>query len=720
MDGLQVRRGVVVGGLDRHLLQEGRCGDVTIGKAEYPADGSADTSDSSSRNRRSHSDSAATMSGLGRLVDPATIAIVGLSADRAKHGGRVLGHLRDLGYEGTVWGVNPKQPEIPGVDVFSSIGDLPQPPDLVVCAVPAAAVPEVVGESAGSGALVVFAGGFGEAGADGQILQQRLEEAASRAEVRVLGPNSGGVIRPSSRLAASFLTCLDRPASQIRSGPVGLVTQSGGTGSYLHNLAAARGGGLAISVSTGNEIDIKLGEALTTVADLDEVRVVLAVIETVRDGEAFVAALRRVRSAGKAVVVCRIGTGRRGKSLMTTHTGAMAVPDRVLDGVLDSFAVMTGETPAEAYEMAELVARAGMPGGGRTSIVTHSGGIAINLADLAERSGLALPDPSENLRRRLSRLLDQGAAGNPLDMGGIMGGPGRFARVVETMADSGEYDQVLAVSTAHPPAHAEQRVSALIALDPPVPVVNLWMAGDQTAQALDRLRASGAAVTEDARSAIKALTGLGRLTAGPGAAADPIRDPFEDWGLPIVEGSVVGDLSAALDAAGAIGYPVVLKAASGSLAHKTDVGGVKLDLRGPGDLEGAFAELADAGLTEEGVRVQPFRPGVEVIVGAIAHPDFGPLVSVGLGGVFAELIGDVCFGVAPVDDAGALRMIDRLAARSVLDGFRGAPPADVERLARLVSVVSRGLAGSVLTEVELNPLIWDGREWLAVDWLVAG
>ena len=168
------------------------------------------------------------MSGLGRLLDPASIAIAGLSADPAKHGGRVLANLRKLGYPGQVWGVNPGLPEVEGVEVFPSLADLPEPPDLIVCAVPARAVSQIAMAAEGVGALIVFAGGFGESGDDGSALESDLSQWVDRVGIRLLGPNSGGVIRPSIGLAASFLTCLDRPAHQIRSGSVGLVSRSAG------------------------------------------------------------------------------------------------------------------------------------------------------------------------------------------------------------------------------------------------------------------------------------------------------------------------------------------------------------------------------------------------------------------------------------------------------------------------------------------------------------
>ncbi len=664
------------------------------------------------------------MSGLDRLLDPKTIAIVGLSADPSKHGGRVLANLRKIGFPGAVFGVHPARPSIEGVEMVAELGDLESPPDLVVCAVPAAAVEKVAASASGAGGLVVFAGGFAERGSEGSELQARLVETAGELGLRVLGPNSGGIIRPDRGVAASFLTCLDRPPEQIRSGPIGLVTQSGGTGSYIHNLAAARGSGLAVSVSTGNEADVKLGEAIEAVSHLPEVKVLLALVETVRDGPDLIEAIRGSVTRGKPVVVCRIGTGNAGGRLMTTHTGAMAVPERVLRGVLESSGAVEAETPGEAYEVAEVMARVGTPRGDRVGMVTHSGGVAILLSDLAERRRLQLPQPGPGLRSRLEPLLELGAVDNPLDMGGIIGGPGRFAEVVDGFAGSGEYDLVLAVSTAHPPAHTTERVRSLLDLKPGVAVVHLWMAGDQAARGLQTLIDAGAPVTEEPRAAIRALAGLtGLAKSGEPAEMAPIDGPVEGWGLPLIDGVVAVTAGEAVAAAEGLGFPVVVKLVSPGLAHKTEIGGVRVGVEDADAVIRAFEEVVAAGKTAgldvDGARIERFRAGLEMIVGAVDDPVFGPLVSVGLGGVFTELVGDVVFAVAPVDESGAMAMLDRLSGRAALDGFRGAPPADVGELTRLISVVSRALIGSGAGEVELNPLIWDGLEWVAVDWLVA-
>ncbi len=675
---------------------------------------------------------------MRRMLAPASIAIVGLSADPAKHGGRVLANLRKVGFPGRVWGVNPGLPDVDGVEMFPDLAGLPAGPDLVVCAVPAAVVPATVeaAGTVGAGGVVVFAGGFAESGPLGVELQQRITSIARSTGVRVLGPNSGGIIRPSVGLAASFLTCLDRPGDQIRSGPVGLVTQSGGTGSYVHNLAAAEGGGLAVSVSTGNEADLGMADGILALVELEEVKAIALVMETVRRGPAFVEAVHRAHSAGKPVVACRIGTSRRGERLMTTHTGAMATPAKVLDGVLDTLGVTSTETPEEMLAVAGVMARAGSLSGDRIGVVTHSGGIAILLSDLAERFDANLPQPGAPLRAELEPLLQLGSSDNPLDMGAIIGGPGRFAQVVDRFAASGDFDGVLAVSTAHPPAHTEERVAGLLALEPSVPVAHLWMAGDVGAAGLDTLRAAGHPVTTEPRAAMRALAGLGRLATGRfEPASTPASAPVStvpsteheakqllaSWGLPIVEGGLAHDATEAAELAERLGGRVVMKVVSPDVMHKTEAGGVVLGVSGANQAREVFDRIMTAVSSRrpdariEGIRVERMQVGVEVIVGAVVDPVFGPTAVLGLGGVAVEGLGAERFAPAPLTSDQALRMVTRvMGLTTMLERSHAGDQAAVE-LAGLVAETSRRFAASGLGQLEMNPVTWTGERWEILD-----
>jgi acyl-CoA synthetase (NDP forming) len=674
-----------------------------------------------------------------RMLDPASVAIVGLSEDPSKHGGRVLGHLRRLGFPGDIWGVNPRLPRVEGVEMYSSVSSLPHSPDVVVCATPAATAVGITCEAGekGAGVVIVFAGAFAEAGSDGQRLQDELLAAARSSGVRVLGPNSGGVIRPAAGAALSFLTCLDRPVEQIRSGPVGLVTQSGGTGSYLHNLAAARGSGFAASISTGNEVDLDAADAIDALIDLADIKAIAVVLETVRHGPEFLSALRRARQNGKPVIVCRLGRSERGQRLMVTHTGALARPSRVLDGVLDAEGVTVTETPGDLVEVAEILARTSIPAGKRTGVVSHSGGIAILLSDLADRADLVLPTPSSDLRARLQPLLELGVADNPLDMGGIIGGPHRFAQVVEAFTDSDEYDMVLAVSTAHPPAHTPTRVQDLVSQVSPKPVVHLWMAGDLGEAGLTMLRAAGKPVAEEPRAAIAALAGLARLVESEPLAGEPAtplllgsvtgsvteheaKHLLRRLGVPVVDGDVASTPEDAIRLAARLGYPVVVKVNSPDIPHKSKVGAIRLGLEDEESVKRAFnhvlatSRVAVPEARLDGVLVERYRPGIEIemIVGAVRDPVFGPVTLVGLGGSHTEMLGDVAIAPAPVTRAGSARMVTRLAARKLLSDV------DLDSLYEIVALVSRYLALSQLDAIEINPLVWTGEKWEALDALV--
>lgn len=663
---------------------------------------------------------------MDRAIAPGSIAIVGLSDDPTKHGGRVLENLRKLGFEGTIVGVNPRQPLVEGVEVVGRLGDLTQPPDLVVSAVPAGATPDVVADAAGCGAVIVFAGGFAEAGADGRALQERLAVAAAESGVMVLGPNSGGIIRPGIGLAASFLTCLDRPPDEIRPGPVGLVTQSGGTGSYVHNVAAAAGTGLAVSISTGNEAVAGIADGIRAVAALPEVEVVAVVLETVRDGGAFIEAVGAAHEAGKRVVACRIGASEHGSRLMSTHTGAMAAPARVLDGVLDSLGIVAAETPEEMFFVADVLARTGRVDGRRLGVVTHSGGIAILLTDLAERHGIELPSPGKRLVEELEPLLHQGAPNNPLDMGGIIGGPGRFSEVVDRFAGSGQFDCVLAVSTAHPPAHTVERVEGLLGLEPAVPVAHLWMAGDLGDAGLTMLRTAGRAVAVEPRAAMRAMAALTtkplRHTPSvpvPAAIEAPsteheAKTKAASWGLPVVEGDLASDSDDAVEIAGRLGGPVAMKISAPGVVHKTEAGGVRLGVDGPDAVRRAFADVMESAPdTAVGVRVERMASGFEVIVGLVRDPVFGPMVMLGPGGIGAEGMRLERWSLAPVDRNRAERLIGAVPGLSTALGRLGGPASI--GLAELIAAAGERFVSSGLSAMEMNPVAWSGERWQILD-----
>ena len=674
------------------------------------------------------------MTDLARLLTPKSVAIAGLSADASKHGQRVLTNMRRLGFAGEISGINPRLPNIDGIEVVASIAELTNVPDVVISAVPAPAVPALASEAAtaGVGALIIFAGGFAESGAAGLAMQAQLAEISRGSDLRILGPNSGGVIAPSHGLAMSFLTCLDRPSHEIREGRVGLVTQSGGMGSYVHNLAAACGDGLAASISTGNEVDIDVGDGISALTALDEVQSIAVILESVRDGAGFVRSVEAAHKAGKPVIALRIGRSTTGMRLMSTHTGSLAGPERVLRGVLDALAVPVAETPAEMFEIASILGRSKKATGRRVGIATHSGGLAILLSDLAEGTAIELPTFGSALRSDLAPLLQQGALDNPLDMGGIIGGAHRFGEVVQILAASGDVDAVLAVSSAHPPVHSQGRVESLISISNDIPIVHLWMAGDVGAAALQTLRNAGAAVSEEPRAAIAAVSAivdvrdhsqpsLQRPTPAPGTALTEFeaKQVIAAWDVPVVEGYAALSSAEAVEAAERLGYPVVIKLSSPDIVHKSETGAVILNVTDRDAVRVAFDAVhsrAPHGTRIAGALIERQVSGPEVIIGAVRDDVFGPMVLVGLGGVAAEALNDVHIAPAPISTAAARRLIDKLGGLTLLTEPRSGPPADLDTLAQHVSTVSEHVAiNSWVASLDLNPVAWSGTGWVVLD-----
>ena len=692
---------------------------------------------------------------LSRLLRPQSIAIVGLSSDPAKHGQRVLTFLRRFGYENPVWGVNPNRPAVPGAEVFPRVLDLPGPPDAVVLAVSPPAIPRVLEEAGemGAGGAILFSGGFAEAGREGAALQARIRDIARAGGVRLLGPNSAGVVHPAARTVMSFLTCLERPAEEIRTGPVGLLTQSGGNGSLIHNLAADRGSGMAISVSTGNEADVQAGEVLEYLAAHPQVRVIAMLIETVRDGERFLRAARAAAEAGKPMVACKIGNSDLGRRAVLTHTGALAGRPRVYDAVFDSLGIVSARSPEEMFEIAEILARTPFPGGDGVGIVTHSGGTAVQLADRADEMGISLPVPSPGLRERLGPLLQFGAAANPADMGGIVTQPERFPRVIRHFLEEPAHAMVVVAHTPHPPSHTEARARALVHLagEAKKPLIHLWLAGGQAEGGLRLLREAEVPVATSMDSLLRAIRGLcairrlreeraeragsaplgRRFPALPGDPGAALTEPaakalLREAGIPIPPGGTARSEAEAAETAGALGFPVVLKAVSSAVPHKTEAGAVRLNLRTVEEVRQAWRETRESvkrhspDATVEGALIEKFLPGPEMILGIVRDPAFGPLVLIGTGGVMAEIFEDVRLALPPVTRAQAARLIRSLKGARLLNGFRGGPRADLDGLAGLVERVS-GLAAAWdgrLEELDLNPVAYSAGGWWALDALV--
>ncbi len=696
---------------------------------------------------------------LSAFLHPASVAIVGATADAAKIGAKPLKFLRKYGYAGAIYPVNPKGGEIDGLVCYPSVTDIPGPVD---CAIIVTAGPHVLAalkECAAKGVrgAVVISAGFGETGAQGLADQAEMRRLTAGG-MRVLGPNNQGTVNLITGTVVGFNPLLEAVDS-FSPGSIGLVSQSSGVGFGLLGLGIERGMGFAHLVTTGNEADLSFADCALALLELDEVRVVAGALEGVQDAAGLRRLAERSLALGKAVVVLKGATSDAGHRAASSHTGALSGAGAVFSAFCRQYGLIEAESVDELLDLAQALAAPKMPvPGQRIAIVTGTGGTAVLMADALEREGFELPAPSAASHERLRATLPAIASlGNPIDMTTAnLGSRALFLETARIVGEDGGYDALVAVVG---PAVAQSGVvyaQQIVAASKMVPATFVsWTAPNGPGQAL--LREAGICVIPSPQRLAKVMQRLRdhaahrhdhRRTPEAGKAerlqqaralleAVPTRQLAEHqakalcaiWGLPITREVLARDASAAVDAAATLGYPVALKLQSAAIGHKTEIGGVLLNLTDAAAVAAGTAQLLEAGRRHapdaplDGVLVQEMVGGVgEVIVGVVADLSLGPAVMAGPGGVLAEIVGDVSFRLAPFTAAEAARLRRETRLRQMGEGVRGGPAWDVEALDGLlarISVMADELAG-IVGEIDFNPVIVrrQGQGVVIVDALV--
>ena len=700
------------------------------------------------------------MTRLAPLLEPRSVAVVGASARPGSFGDQLVAQLLGGGYRGAVHLVNPRYREVAGRPCHRSLADLPGPVDLAVLAVPNAALEAQLQAAAAAGipAAAIFASCIEGDPPDGAVapLAERLRAIAEAAGMVVCGGNAMGFLN----LEQSLRVCGFPEPADLPGGPVAVVSHSGSVFSaLLHN---DRGLRFNLVVSAGNELVTSAAAYLDHALELPSTRVVALFLETVREPAAFRAALAKAAARAVPVVALKVGQGRAARAMVAAHSGALAGEDGAYQALFDAYGVARVATLDELADTCELLAgrRAG-PGG--LAAIHDSGGERAHLLDLAERLRVPLAGISEATRRKLAAVLEPGLpATNPLDAWGTGNDANQiFAACIQALLEdpaTGALALNLDLTTEPTPDTSYTGLAITAAASTPKPVAvltNLASAADRTEAAT--LRAAGVPVLEGTATGLSALRHLlayrdflareapaAEEAAPEGAVPAGVADrarvwrwrarlkeggrPLEeaeglallgDWGVPVVAAEVADSLEETLAAAERVGWPVVLKTAAPGVAHKSDVGGVVLGLEGPHRLAAAYADLA--GRLGSRVLVAAMAgPGVELALGVVNDPQFGPLVMVAAGGVLVEVLRDRRFALPPVDHHRALAMLDRLAVRPLLDGVRGAPAADLDAVADAIVCLS-DLAldlGPSLAALDVNPLIASPSGCVAVDTLV--
>ncbi len=685
---------------------------------------------------------------IARLINPRSIAVIGASADFAKVSGRPLKHLIGKGYEGRILPVNPKYPEIAGLTCYPSIEALPEAADLAIVAVPASDVlknVEALGKR-GIRAVVIFSSGFSEMGAAGKAMEEALTEKANALGMVVCGPNCLGFINAFSNVYATFSQYADGPTG---AGPIAFVTQSGAFGTAIAALVRQRGLGLGYFINTGNEADVSFAELMMAVIEDPRVRVAAGYLEGLENGDELVRLARRCQELKKPLVLTKVGRMASGVRAAASHTGALAVTDTVFDAVIRQFGVLRARNEEQMLDMLEALAGPRIATGNGLGIATQSGGAGVMMADRAEEVGLTVPTLAPSTQAKLATVMPAfGAAGNPVDVTGeFVARPELLTESVVALLDDPNV-HIAIVWLQLMTAHVDKlvRIFTEIRDRTSKPFFVCWVAAP--AEALQRLRELNITVFTAGERAVEAAAALARyhafLRQAAGAAPSPalpatglpdlITEGVQptalatEWlskaGIPMAPAALARNADEAIKLWRTYAAPVALKIESPDITHKSDIGGVLLNLNDEQAVRNGFQTVMKRAADKEpeaelqGVIVQAMSRGhIELVVGVQRDPVFGMVVMAGLGGVLVEVLKDVAFRRAPFDVAEGERMLRELRMTALLDGVRGQSGVDRHAIASMLSTLSRWAAAMepVLAELDLNPVLVGSSGPVAVD-----
>ena len=690
-----------------------------------------------------------TATSLRPFFHPDTVAVVGASRDPTKIGSRLLDEMIRTDFQGEIYPVNPNATEIQGLKTYPSVRDIPNGVDLAVIAVPREAVPGVVDDCAARGvrALIVITAGFAETNPEGKTLQQQLADKVRGYGMRMIGPNCMGLLNtdPSVRLNASF-----SPVFPPR-GPLAMSSQSGALGLAILALAAKRGLGLSTFVSVGNKADVSGNDLIEYWESDPATKVILLYLESFGNPRRFAQIARRVGQE-KPIVAVKGGRSLAGRRAAGSHTAALAASDVAVDALFRQTGVIRAEALDELFDIAVALSSQPLIQGRRIGIVTNAGGPGILCADACAAAGLTVPEVPEETQKALRGFLPAAASiSNPIDMV-ASAGPGSYTQTIATLLSCNEIDALIVLyipldregslpfATAIQEGVARGRAEggrgkpvlacvmsegdtqALLAL--PEETIPAYAFPETPARVLGKcatysewkssppgvVSTSVSAGVQSARRVVDrfiAQTGSGWL---PAADVETILEAF---GVPMPPRGIAGTSAEAVALSERIGFPVALKLVSTRILHKSDVGGVQLNLSDADAVEAAFAriqsELSSRNQLEsmDGVLVQKMiSGGVELMAGVAADPVFGSLIAFGLGGIHVEILGDVQFRIAPLTDKDVREMVRSIRGFKLLEGYRGHAPADLSAIEDVLLRVSRMVELlPEISELDLNPLV---------------
>jgi acyl-CoA synthetase (NDP forming) len=702
---------------------------------------------------------------LSQLLDPQSVAIIGVSENPTRIGGRLFKYLTKHGYKGHLALVNPKYQELNGVACYPSVSDIPVQIDCALIAVPEKFVLSVLSECADShvGSAVIFSSGFAEMGSDGKEAQNKIKKLARARDLRICGPNCIGLINFSSHTALSFSQLLE--IDTLILGNIGFISQSGALGGSLVNRAQDKSIGLSYFISSGNEADLDVSDYIKYLVLHDQnTKVIAAVIEGFRDGAKFIEAAELALMHQKPLIVLKIGETEVGQKAAASHTGSMTGSDAVIDAVFNQKGVIRVHNYDELFQTASLFSKGRIPQGGKVGILTSTGGGGIIMADYYTKLGLTVPEPSLETQDLASKEIAAfGKVANPFDLTGqIFSDPEMFKRCMKLFVEDDNFDIVQVNVSMVAGQSSEQRASMLLESigESTKPIVSWWAAGSLSEPGIQLLNGSKVALfrsPERCAAAVKSLVKYYQFLKTHSDPAPSVTDTdysisaqkagdlvatgdkslgehqskalLDLYGIPVTREQVAESPREAIRLAEEIGFPVVLKVDSPDILHKSDAGAIRLGVNTQEELIRFYDEIiANAETYNPNVRIngvlvqEMIRDGTEVMIGMSQDPQFGPTIAFGLGGIFVEVLKDISLRVAPLSISDAEQMVKEIKGYQILQGVRGKQPSDVKAIVDVLLRISR-LAQDcedTITEIDVNPLIVfdEGRGVKAADALI--
>jgi acetyltransferase len=690
---------------------------------------------------------------LDAIFRPDAVAVVGATDRPGSVGRTIMRNLVSSPFGGTVYPVNSRRRSVLGIKAYPSLSEIPERVDLAVIVAPAPAVPGIVSEcvEAGVEGAIIISAGFRETGAEGMELERRVMEEARRGRMRIIGPNCLGVMTPNTGLNATFAGGIARP------GSVGFLSQSGALLTAILDQSFRENLGFSAFVSLGSMMDVGWGDLIYYLGDDPKTKAIVIYMESVGDARSFLSAAREV-ALTKPIIVIKAGRSEAAGKAAASHTGSLTGSDEVLDAAFRRSGVLRVDEISDLFDMTEVLGKQPRPRGPRMTIITNAGGPAVLATDALIGNGGELAGISDETMETLNGILPAPwSHGNPIDILGDAD-PDRYAKALETAADDPESDGLLVVLTPQDMTDPTETAESLAPYAASIgkPVLASWMGGSEVAPGESILNGAGIPTFDYPDAAARAFANMWRyqynlrgIYETPQLAdgevdrerADELLDGVRDsgrtllteyeakellsaYGIPTVETRVARDVEAAVEAAEAIGYPVVVKLDSETITHKTDVGGVRLNLRGPEEVRRAFEEMQErieAEYSPEdfgGVTVQPMvsLDGYEIIVGSSIDPQFGPVLLFGSGGQLVEVYRDRALALPPLTTTLARRLMEGTRISTALKGVRGRGPVDTDALEKLLVRFSQLVVEQPwIEEIDINPLLASSERIIALD-----